>query len=130
MIVLDCSALVHCLTGRTLQGERIAERIARERVLAVPHLLDAELASALLGMARRGKLNRGQVDQAMADYRLMPLRRHELNPLWERVSELSAGLSVYDAHYVALAEGLGAPLVTSDARIAKSGSTRCQVETF
>ncbi|NGN69806.1 type II toxin-antitoxin system VapC family toxin [Streptomyces sp. A7024] len=130
MIVIDCSALVHYLTSQAAQGQRIAARIAHERVLAVPHLLDAELASALLGMARGSKLSRTQVDQAMADFRSMPVRRHELNPLWERVQQLSAGLSVYDAHYVALAEGLGAPLVTSDARIAKSGAARCRVETF
>ncbi|MFI5830528.1 type II toxin-antitoxin system VapC family toxin [Streptomyces sp. NPDC051578] len=33
-----------------------------------------------------------------------------------------------DAAYVTLAEGLQVPLVTCDARIARSGSARCKIE--
>jgi predicted nucleic acid-binding protein len=37
-------------------------------------------------------------------------------------------LSAYDAAYVALAEGLGATLLTRDARLVRAGGHRARVE--
>jgi predicted nucleic acid-binding protein len=37
-------------------------------------------------------------------------------------------LTAYDATYVALAEGLGATLLTRDARMAKAGGHRARIE--
>ena len=39
-------------------------------------------------------------------------------------------LSSYDAAYVALAERLGAPLITGDARLARAPGIGCTVEVF
>ncbi|WP_416211038.1 type II toxin-antitoxin system VapC family toxin [Frankia sp. Cr2] len=47
-----------------------------------------------------------------------------------RVRDLHHNLSAYDAQYVALAETLGLPLITSDARIERSAATKCPVEVF
>ncbi|MGP3953736.1 hypothetical protein [Streptomyces sp. 7N604] len=47
-----------------------------------------------------------------------------------RVRELYANLSPYGATYVALAEAFEVPLVTSDARIERSGRATCPVEVF
>ena len=43
-------------------------------------------------------------------------------------SELRGNLTVYDAAYVALAEALDAPLLTADARLAKTSGPRCPIE--
>lgn len=42
--------------------------------------------------------------------------------------ELRDNLAVYDAWYAALAERLGAALVTTDARLAQAAGSRCEVE--
>ncbi|MBI0381915.1 type II toxin-antitoxin system VapC family toxin [Streptomyces albiflaviniger] len=133
MIVIDCSALVFFLTDEGPTGHGVRERVAKEDRLAAPHLLDYEIMSALLGLARgrRGgdpKLSEKQLRKAVATYRDLPIDRHETLILWERVKGLSSNLSAYDAQYVALAESLGVPFITSDARIARSGVARCEIE--
>ncbi|MGW3567047.1 type II toxin-antitoxin system VapC family toxin [Streptomyces sp. NPDC000941] len=135
MIVVDCSALVFFLSDDGPTGHRVRERVAKEDRLAAPHLIDYEIMSALLGLARgrRGgepKLSEKQLRKAVATYRDLALDRHETLILWDRVKGLSSNLYAYDAQYVALAESLGLPLITSDARIDKSGVARCEIETF
>lgn len=46
----------------------------------------------------------------------------------ERCWELRDNLTVYDAAYVALAEALGATLLTGDARLSKATGPRCAIE--
>lgn len=135
MIVTDCSALVFFLTDDGPTGHRVRERVAREDRITAPHLIDYEIMSALLGLARgrRGgepELSEKQLGKAVATYRALPVDRQETLLLWERVSTLSSNLSTYDAQYVALAESLAIPLITSDARISRSGAARCAIETF
>jgi len=93
------------------------------------------VASALFGLAqgRRGstpKLIPAALKREIDDYQATPLRWYEELPFWPLIRELSSRLSTYDAAYVALAEALGIPLVTSDAKIAKIDATHCRVETF
>lgn len=134
MIVADCSALVFYLTDDGPAGRQARSRIGREDSLAAPGLLDYEVMSALAGLSRgrrdgEPKLGRRQAEKAMATFRLLAVDRHETLPLWDRVWELSANLSAYDAQYVALSESLDVPLLTADSRIARSGAARCTIET-
>ena len=55
------------------------------------------------------------------------MSRHPTFPLLHRVWELRDNLSAYDASYVALAEALGCPLVTADARITRATTIGCAV---
>jgi predicted nucleic acid-binding protein len=130
LIVLDCSALVAVLTAHNAEGERIRTRVAQATDVYAPTLLDYEVQSALLGMRRGGKLTEKEVGKAIAAYRLLPITRRETLPFWDRIQRLHANVSAYDAQYVALAEALGVPLITCDARIARSGAARCAVEVF
>ncbi|MBA2239982.1 MAG: PIN domain-containing protein [Solirubrobacterales bacterium] len=41
--------------------------------------------------------------------------------------QLRENLSAYDATYVALAEALGCPLITADARLSRAPGLRCPV---
>ncbi|MGW1175149.1 type II toxin-antitoxin system VapC family toxin [Kitasatospora sp. NPDC002543] len=130
MIVIDCSALVLVLTAHGSDGELIRNRVAGAGDVYAPTLLDYEIQSALLGMRRGGKLTEKEAERAVAAYRMLPIAKRETLPFWDRVKTLHANLSAYDSQYVALAEALGVPLVTSDARIERSGAAKCEVEVF
>lgn len=128
--VIDCSALVRTLIDHSSTGVAVRRRLAGLSALAAPGLLDYELVSALFGMVRGRKLTEREAEKAVGDYQLLSLVRHETLILWRRVGELHHNLSAHDAQYVALAETLRLPLITSDARIERSGAARCPVEVF
>ena len=130
MIVIDCSALVLVLTARTSDGELVRRRVVEAGDVYAPTLLDYEIQAALLGMQRGGKLTQKEVERAIAAYLMLPVVKRETLPFWGRVKKLHANLSAYDSQYVALAESLGVPLITSDARIKRSGAAKCEVEVF
>jgi len=48
-------------------------------------------------------------------------------PLLARMWELRANITGYDAACAALAETYGCPLLTADARLARTDSLRCEV---
>lgn len=57
----------------------------------------------------------------------LPVLRHPHLPYLARVWELRANISAYDASYVALAESLDAPLLTRDARLARSSGHTARI---
>lgn len=67
---------------------------------------------------------------ARSDLASMPVVLYPHRPLMERIWELRHTLSAYDASYVALAELLPAPLVTCDARLARSSGHSAEIELF
>jgi predicted nucleic acid-binding protein len=71
-----------------------------------------------------------EAEKAITDYQALAVDLHPTLVLWQRVRELSTNLSVFAAHYVALTESLGVPLITGDTRIERSGATRCTIETL
>jgi predicted nucleic acid-binding protein len=130
LTVIDCSAMVELLVAGTQAGEAIADRLAREESVSAPYALDGEIVSALLGLMRGQKITGPLADAAVSNYRAFPIDRHDVLPLWSRIKILCAKLSAYDAQYVALAEALGVPLITADARIKRSKAAECSVEVF
>ena len=60
----------------------------------------------------------------------LPSFRYPLGALRDRVWELRENLTAYDAVYVALAEALGAPLVTCDRALARAPGTHAAIELF
>jgi predicted nucleic acid-binding protein len=127
LIVLDASVLAPALADDGTDGDRARSRLVGQTI-AVPMLADLEVASVLRRAALAGRLDDRRAGQALADLIALPLRRAAHAPLLPRIWELHRNVTVYDAVYVALAEALDVPLVTSDRRLSGAPGLRCQVE--
>lgn len=79
-------------------------------------------------MEAGGKLSGGALAGALSDLGDLRATRYGHQPLRRRVWALRKNLTAYDAAYVALAEFLDAPLLTSDARLARSAGHRARIE--
>ena len=95
--------------------------------LHIPALCDVEVTSALRRLLLRGILSEERAKDAMADYLDLPLSRYGHQHLLARILSLRADFSAYDATYIALAERLGATLVTGDQRLAHAAESHLGV---
>ncbi len=128
MIVLDASAMVEWLLD-TPTGGRVGDRIlARRETLHAPHLLDVEVAQALRRCVAANILSAIRGGEALRDLAELPFARYPHDPLLPRVWELRESLTAYDAVYIALAEALGAPLITCDSKLRSATGHRASVE--
>ena len=69
-----------------------------------------------------------QAEAALRHWAQFGLTRHRAIGLLPRIWELRHNLTPFDAGYVALAEMLDCPLVTSDGRMARTPGLRCDVQ--
>jgi predicted nucleic acid-binding protein len=130
VIVLDASAAIDWLL-QTAAGHRIQSRIfVRKESLHCPHLLDLEIAQVLRRLAREGEISSQRAGEAIQDCLDLRITRYPHFPLLPKIWRLRHNLSAYDAAYVALAEKLGAPLITRDARLASAAGNTVTVELY
>ena len=127
MRVVDASLVVAALTDRTDRGWEALARLSENSPHA-PELVDVETLSALRGRVRGGHLPVGRARDAATDLPSLPIIRHRHTDLVPRIWALRDNLTAYDAAYVALAELLGAPLLTLDRSWARVPGLGCEVE--
>jgi len=128
MIVVDASALLEALL-RTPAARAVEERLFEpQQTLHAPHLLDIEVAQVIRRYAAKGEIDSERGRAALADLADFPVRRYPHDFLLPRVWDLRNNLTAYDAVYVALAEALGAPLLTRDQRLAAAAGHHARVE--
>jgi predicted nucleic acid-binding protein len=127
VIVVDASALVAGLVVSGETGTALRARLRDDQAHA-PHLVDIEVMSALRRLVLTGDLPRERAERAVDRLRRWPVRRHPHRALLGRIHELRDTVTAYDAAYVALAEIIGATLVTCDGRLARSHGHRAAVE--
>jgi predicted nucleic acid-binding protein len=127
--VIDASIVVTAL-GRGEHADWAARQIsaARDGSLWAPHLIDAEVGHSLRRRVAAGGLGADVATAALRDFTHMPLRRIDQLQLLDRAWSLRHNLSFYDGLYVALAEGLGVPLLTLDVRLARGASVATAIE--
>lgn len=117
MIVVDASAVLEVLL-RTDRAAAVEVRLFGGGTLHAPHLLDVEVAQVLRRYERSGTLSPDRGRQALGVYLDLQLERYPHHPFLGRVWALRANVTAYDATYLALAEALDAPLLTTDRKLA------------
>ena len=125
MLVADASALVHALVADA--GGPLRARLTADD-LVCPDLVHVEVTSALRGLVRRHTLTARRAAAALDDVLDLPMVVIPAPALVRRTWELRGNLTPYDAAYVAVAEGVAAPLLTLDRRLASAPSLPCRVE--
>jgi predicted nucleic acid-binding protein len=131
VIVLDASAAVAVFLNLGSGASRIRERMAEEDDdLHVPHLFEVEVMNVLRRYSLSGALSQDRARLALSRLSTLRITRYPHTSLIERIWELRHNLTAYDATYIALAETLEAPLVTTDARLARASGIRAEVEIF
>lgn len=122
MPVIDASVLVEFLSEGEYK-EVVEERLdVEEYSLWAPHLIDAEVGHALRRSVRVGELTAGAAGRALWEVDELPIERVEHEPLLHVAWGLRENFSFYDGLYIALALMLDEPLLTFDARLARSGA--------
>lgn len=130
MIVLDASAAVDWLL-QTSAGQRIENRIySRNESLHAPHLLDLEVAHVLRRLTREGTIAPQRAEEGLDDLLSLRITRYPHFVFLSEVWHLRHNFSAYDAAYIALAERLGAALITRDRRLASTRAHVAVVEVF
>lgn len=127
MIVVDASAVIEVLL-RSSHAPHIAKRMLVSGTLHPPHLVDLEVAQVLRRYFLNGQISASREQEALQDLADFRLHRYAHYPLLPRIWELRHSVTAYDAAYLALAEVLGAPLLTTDKRLASSTGHTARIE--
>lgn len=126
--MIDSSALVALLGDAGPEGDWVADTVAGAS-LAAPELAVFEAANIFRRQALSGMVDRSHATLAHADLVALPLELWPYAPLAERAWQLRDNFTIHDASYVALAELLGASVITLDRRLANAPGARCPLLT-
>lgn len=128
MIVVDASAVLE-LVLRTDKGKKVEARaLVSQETLHAPHLIDVEVTQALRRLVQLKEITADRGKQALDDHAALNIKRAAHEGMLLRLWELRESVTAYDATYVVLAEVLGAPLITCDARLARSHGHQAAIE--
>ncbi len=127
MLIVDASVLFE-IVADTPEADALRHRLLLDPELCAPHLIDAEVQAVIQRQHRDGRLDLTAAEQAVEDLITWPGERWPHQPLLWRAWQLRHNVRGYDSLYVALAEALGATLLTLDKRLATAPGLRCAVE--
>lgn len=119
LVVLDASAAVDLLLC-TERASAVTRALRTVSEAHAPELIDPEVVAVIRRWTQRGWLGVEAAGRAVDELGELALVRHRHVALRRRVWQLRDRCSAYDACYVALAETLGAGLLTTDARLGRA----------
>ena len=123
---MDASVLVAALTDTDEHGVWAEGALSKGRLLA-PELAMVEVSDVLRKMELSGQISRLEATASLRDLLRLEVDLYPFIPLAERIWELRANVTSYDAWYVALAEALNSPLYTLDRRLSNATGVQCEV---
>lgn len=123
--VVDSSVLVAALIDTGSNG-LWAEEILASGPLHAPELVRVETANVLRRLELAKHITASEANAAYDDLRELVLELYPFDPFADRIWGLRHNVTCYDAWYVALAEELGFPLATLDARLCRTSGVTCQ----
>lgn len=118
-LVLDASVVVEFLT-EPAPAIDLEDVISAGGSLHVPAICDVEVVSVVSRQVRGGIRSEDDGRDMLVDYVALPLTRHLHVQMIGRSFDLRDNVSARDATYLALAEVLGADLVTLDRSFARA----------
>lgn len=127
MLVVDASCLFEVVAD-TPRADALRERLRADEDQIAPHVIDVEVMGVIRDQYLRGGLDETAANQAVGDLRDWPGERFGHRPLLDRAWQLRDSVRGWDAFYVALAEAMGATLLTLDRRLARAHGPTCRVE--
>ena len=119
MIVLDSSAAVEWLLGLP-HAAAVGERVVSADSLHAPALLDVEVAQVIRRYTGAGEIGAQAAERALGALAELDLNRYTHELLLPLIWRLRHNATAYDATFLALAAALDAPLLTLDARLART----------
>jgi predicted nucleic acid-binding protein len=128
VIVTDASVVLELLLRTPASSAIEARLLDSGESLHAPQLLDIEVAQVLRRYAARSEITPGRGRLALEILARLPITRYSHETLLPRIWALRANLTAYDGAYVALAEGLGATLLTRDERLSTAAGSRAKIE--
>ena len=123
-LVVDAGFVVAALADGGTDG-RWAQELLSGADLAAPHLMPVEAANVLRRVALAGDISHDAAALAHADLVALRVTLFPYAPFAQRVWELRANVTAYDAWYVAVAEALDSELATVDQRLSRASGCRC-----
>lgn len=123
--VVDASVVAEAILGIGPHADWAATQLA-DAHLAAPHLMPVEVANALRRAQARGMIGAEIADLAHAELMALPVDLYPYEAIAERAWQIRASVASYDACYVALAELIGADLLTLDTRLARAHGPTCR----
>ena len=103
----------------------LRDLLSRNQSIA-PHHMPAEASNILRRIQLRGEISASVASLAHLDLQALSVGLVPYHSFALRSSELRQNLSIYDAAYVALAEGLGLPLATLDMKMVRAPGPCCE----
>jgi predicted nucleic acid-binding protein len=123
-VVVDSSVLIAGLIDTGSHGTW-AEGVLGAGSLHAPELARVEATNILLRLERARRITTPEANAAHEDLMRLNLELLSFDPFADRIWELRHTVTSYDAWYIAVAEALGLPFATLDARLSKATGPTC-----
>ena len=128
MIVLDSSALLDLLLGSQPNAGWVEDRVKEaDGEIHAPHIVALEVVNVARRLLQASVISLPRARALVEAVAESALQRYPHTAFLDRIWELRENVDPFDASYVALAEALDVPLVTTDRRLARAPGIRATV---